>query len=67
MPAGLDPVKPACAPGTNRGPWSQARREQALTLEPFERRVNGTRSQLSLEPRLHRLQNRTTVRLFAQS
>jgi hypothetical protein len=36
-------------------------------LEPFERRVNGTRSQLSLEPRLHRFQNRTTVRLFAQS
>lgn len=63
----LDAVIPACAPGTNGSPRSEARREQALTLEPFERRMNGTRRHVSLEPRLHCPQNRPTIRLFTET
>ena len=61
----LDTVIPSCTPSTYGRSRSQARRQQALTLETLERRMHGTGRHVPLKPQLHRLQNRAAVRVFA--
>src|SRR5271167_3133477 len=62
----LHVVKPAGAATADRCSWPQARRNQALPLQPFKSRVHSAGSHRAFHPQFYFLENGTTVSVLVE-
>ena len=64
---GLQPVEAPRSPAADGRAGSQARSQQSLVLEPFERGVDGAGGNVAFETRLNFLQDRSPVRVVSEA